>query len=160
MIAIKAPIGYALDMAGEQCDLCDHKGYQARLINRNGHVTSFLSNPRLIGASVHALVIPNRHLTPGMPLDRYERHARDTEIEILRALMLGPLSLKGADVWQKSRPDEPETAIKRDHLHWHVIGSKPGDEVYDRGIIWTPDHFTGLTDEDIAKWLPALQAAQ
>ncbi|HEV2412615.1 MAG TPA: HIT domain-containing protein [Candidatus Saccharimonadales bacterium] len=128
------------------------------MIYRGEHVTSFLSNPRLLGATVHALVIPNRHIIDPRHLTRVERWSLDVEIEILRAVMLGKLGLKGTDVWQKSRPDIAESAIKRDHVHWHVVGSQPGDQVYDTGIVWTPDRFATLSDEYAAQFLPTLQS--
>jgi diadenosine tetraphosphate (Ap4A) HIT family hydrolase len=109
----------------------------------------------------HALVIPKRHVEPPETLTHEESSALLQEAERLRVCLLKHFG-KGVDIWQKSRPYLPEghNGTKVDHLHFHIIPSEPGNEIYDKGIIWTFDHFTPVTSEDIEEVIPLLRPGE
>jgi len=145
-------------MTVETCDFCDITTFEGRIIQDGPLVISVLSDPRLIDTTVHALVIPTRqHVTTPDQLAPEELLAMDLEVRRIRRLMLGSLTLMGVDDWTKTRPRMSETTIKRDHVHRHVLGSQPGDPVYDTGIVWTPDRFTSLSAEYRERFLHRLQ---
>jgi histidine triad (HIT) family protein len=128
---------------------------QSALVYENDLVVSFLPSMRL--ALGHALVVPKRHVEPPSTLTADEARAIMQEVERLRSRMLEHLG-NGVDVWQKCRPDLPQghNGTKVDHLHFHVVPSKPGAELYDRGIIWTFDHFSPTTEEEASEVIPLL----
>jgi histidine triad (HIT) family protein len=139
----------------ENCDFCQPEDFAWRIIREDDHVVSFLSDPRR--AVGHSLVIPREHREPPELLTEEERIALLAETSRLSKLMLGAFAV-GVDVWQKTRPSVAENAIKRNHFHTHVIPSKPGDEIYSTGIIWTPDKFDKLTNEEAEMVLEILRA--
>ena len=63
----------------------------------------------------------------------------------------------GVDTWTKARPQVPEGGIKMDHTHAHVIPSNPGDEIYDTGVVWTPDRFRIPEDTEIEEMVALLK---
>jgi len=143
----------------EHCDFCGIAATEPKRIIKanNPLVTSFLSNPSLgLG---HALVIPKRHMTLPQDLSDNEIVAMHREADRLTKVMLGDLGLKGVDRWQKTRPDMPENAIKRNHVHLHVLPSNPGEQLHDQGIIWggTEADWQPLADADRDRWLAALR---
>jgi diadenosine tetraphosphate (Ap4A) HIT family hydrolase len=117
---------------------------------------SFLPNMRLTPG--HTLVIPKRHIEPPGMLTAEEARAIMQEIERLRSRMLEKLG-SGVDIWQKSRPDLPQghNGTKVDHIHFHVLPSRPGTELYEKGIIWTFDHFSPTTEEEADEVIPLLR---
>lgn len=142
-------------MMKDNCDFC--VGVESwRLVNEDQHMRSFLSIQRL--AKGHTLVTPKLHAEPPVHLSPQERDAILFEIERLQGAMIGRLAA-GVDTWQKTRPEvaEGSNGTKMNHLHTHVIPSQPGDEVYDKGLIWTPDRFVPLTKEEAEEVLPILR---
>lgn len=143
--------------ATETCIFCNiPPEIDARIIYEDDLIRSFLSDPQLTRG--HTLVVPIRHIEPPEPLKFEEAQAITTETERLRINMLNNLG-RGVDIFQKSRPDIPEghNGTKINHLHYHVLPSNPGDEMYDRGLMWTPDHFLPLNPDEMAELVPVLQ---
>ncbi len=129
-----------------------------RIIYEDDLVRSFLSSPRLTKG--HALVIPKRHVEPPETLTLDEAQAIREEAERLRQAMLDSFA-EGVDFFEKTRPHVPEghNGTKMNHLHIHVLPSNPNSEMYERGIIWTRDHFSQLTIEETDEMIPILQGA-
>jgi diadenosine tetraphosphate (Ap4A) HIT family hydrolase len=141
----------------QACPFCQRL-FSKTIIHENDLTVSFLPNLRLVRG--HALVIPKRHVEPPELLTPEESVAIMQEIERLRLLMLehfGP----GVDVWQKSRPQLPQghNGTKVDHIHFHVLPSDPDSEIYEKGIIWTFDHFSPTTEQEAGEVIPYLQDA-
>ena len=63
----------------------------------------------------------------------------------------------GIDMWVKTRPEMPETDIKRDHVHMHVIPSNVGDERYSSALTWEPGEFVQLSETDIIEMVAILR---
>ena len=141
----------------EDCPFCDPGEIGWRLIHEDEKVLSFLSNPRIVRGN--ALVVPRRHIEPPEPMTDQEMIAVFSETERLRSVMLGRLAFLGVDVFQKTRPQvaQGHNGTKVNHLHFHVLPSYPGTELYDTGVIWTPDRFSPLTREEAAELIPLLR---
>ncbi len=130
----------------KECDFCEIGNEEDRVIRRTDLVTSFLSNPRLVLG--HALIVPNQHVTLPTELSDAEVLAMHSEANRLTKIMLGSIAL-GVDSWQKTRPYVPEGAIKRNHLHRHLLPSSPGQPIYNTGIAWAEaDNWTQLDVAD------------
>jgi len=104
----------------------------------------------------HAIIVPRRHIEPGKDkLEDAEAVAIEHEIECLQSCMHGSIAMKGGvDIFQKTRIEVPEgyNGTKMDHWHIHVLPSKPGDELYGRGIRWgEPGRFLPLTPDEAAR---------
>ena len=94
------------------------------------------------------MVIPNRHVEIPDRINSDECRAVFDEIRRLQAKMLGSIAL-GIDCWQKTRPGVRQgQRFKVDHVHFHVLPSNPGDELYDGSLTWTRDRFVGLNDDE------------
>lgn len=140
----------------EECAFCVPGAFDGRLINETGLMRSFLSNPKLTMA--HALVIPRRHVVPPEALTPDEMVATETEAERIRLAMLG-LFATSVVTLQKTSPDVPEghNGSKVDHWHRHVIGVTADSEMYERGVLWTPDMWSELTPNEASVALRALR---
>ena len=141
----------------EQCPFCiPSEDIRHRTIYEDDIIKSFLSKPRLTKG--HVLISPKRHVAPPDSLTSQEKLATLDEIERLRLVMLAEIA-QGVDVFQKSRPNVPEgtNGTKVDHIHFHVIPNNPGDELYDRGLLWTPDKFNPLDETEISQFIPILE---
>lgn len=136
------------------CDFCTIYKEPERIIIRNRYITSLLSNPRLTLG--HTLIIPNRHLTLPEELSDDEVLAIHHEATRLTERTMGSLAM-GVDRWQKSRPRVPESAIKRDHLHVHILPSNPESTLYDRAIDWGGDEWTPLSPSECTRLLGLLR---
>jgi diadenosine tetraphosphate (Ap4A) HIT family hydrolase len=139
----------------EHCDFCGiAESEPNRIILHNESVTSFLSRPTLAGSRVHALIVPNRHVVLPHEMTDEEVLATLREADRLGQIMLetAALAVRGVDRWQKTRPDVAEGAIKRNHIHTHVLGSGPGSSLYDKAIHWGGDQavWTMLQPDDYA----------
>ena len=121
----------------------------------NDLVTSFVSRPWL--AIGHALVVPNRHVIRPDNLNDQEVLAIHREADRL-ADKLARIAI-GIDRFQKTRTHVPEGAIKRDHLHLHLLPSKPGDWLYDHGVNWGDEHgWAQPTEAELQEMLDLLRA--
>ena len=86
----------------------------------------------------------------------------EEEVERLRGAML-KMGYKGVDVFQKTRPEvaEGHNRTKMHHLHAHVVPSNPGDEIYERGLVWgSSNSFSVPSSEELAGMRAELKAEQ
>lgn len=129
---------------GRSCPFCQVE--EERVIRRSKLTTSLLSNPRLVRG--HALVVPNRHVETPHGLSDSEVLSIFREMQRLQKKMFGGLA-DGVDQWQKSRPLVKEgTGFKVNHVHFHVLPSNPGHEMYDGALVWKSNSFQKLTDQE------------
>src|SRR5438552_2253105 len=115
-------------MTQKYCIFCDPTARKGRVIHAGKLATSFLSSPRLVPG--HVLVIPNRHVELPTDLTEQELTAIFQEIKPIIKNMLSSDLAKGVDTWQKTRPYIPQGEIKVDHVHFHLLPSKPGHQLY------------------------------
>lgn len=138
----------------QDCPFCK-SGFGARILYEDSLIVSFI--PSLQLARGHTLIIPKRHAEPPAPLTTEEAAAIMREVDRLRNLLLKHFG-KGVDVWQKSRPFLPQghNGTKVDHLHFHVIPSSPGDELYETGLVWTRNRFSRISEQDLREVMSLL----
>lgn len=129
-----------------QCPFCQLDRQTNRIIRTDSYCRSFLSDPRLTRG--HVLVVPVRHLDDPNQLNQREVEAVFNEVKRLRAKLLESVA-RGVDCWQKTRPDVPEgTGYKVNHVHFHVLPSNPGEELYEQSLTWTKDKFRQLSQRE------------
>lgn len=132
-------------MSEKDCAFCETEKLAPRIIHEGKLFISFLSNPRIKAG--HTLVIPRRHVEIPKELTSGEKLDIMNETTTLTEKILGGFAI-GTDVWQKTRPNVDETGHKMNHLHYHVLPSNPGDELYDSALNWGNSNFETLTDDE------------
>jgi len=129
----------------KECAFCEPEQFADRIINANEQATAFLSTPRLMPG--HTLVIPNRHVELPSELTGEEVAAIFDLIAPIHVRLLGSLAV-GVDIWQKARPFVPQDGHKVDHVHFHVLPSQPGEELYGEALNWRRSQFAPLSVEE------------
>lgn len=132
-------------MPRRECAFCETTGIAERLISTNDLASAFLSSPRLMPG--HTLVIPNRHVELPSELSPEETVAIFELIKLIHTKLLGSIAL-GVDIWQKSRPQVDQDGHKVDHVHFHILPSSPGEELYDEALNWRRSEFNSLAAEE------------
>lgn len=128
------------------CAFCELSPEDLRVIYYDNLIVSFLPDPRIMPG--HSLVIPKRHLTDPSALSDHELIGINREMDRITTLLMGSMAI-GMDRWQKFRPTVPEgSGTKMDHIHFHLIPSNPGDEVYDQALRWAGSAHQPLPDEE------------
>lgn len=141
-------------MTSHECVFCEPDNFADRQISSNGLARAFLSAPRLTAG--HSLVVPKRHVELPSELTAEEVVAISELINPIHRKLLGSIAL-GVDVWQKSRPQVGEDGVKVDHVHYHVLPSMPGDEMYGEALNWRRPQFSPLAVEERDTMLALLQ---
>lgn len=141
-------------MTAENCNFCDRTSLESRIIRSDELFTSVVSRPWFRAGQ--CLVIPNRHITTPVELEREEGAAIMSE--------LGRLSLAldvgfGTGIMQKFQPQQSENGIKMNHLHFHVF---PRVE-HETGLFPVPEPntfegFSTPSDEEVAVIIEKLRA--
>jgi histidine triad (HIT) family protein len=130
-------------MTTNECGFCEPSSFSERTIGSNERAISLLSSPRLTPG--HSLVIPRRHVEALDDLSGEEFGAIHELLSPIYRRLLGSIAV-GVDVWQKTRPAVSQDGVKMDHVHFHVVPSKPGDERYSEALRWSRDKFDALDD--------------
>ncbi|OHA03857.1 MAG: hypothetical protein A3J58_02370 [Candidatus Sungbacteria bacterium RIFCSPHIGHO2_02_FULL_52_23] len=129
------------------CPFCEVNEQRHPILEKRDHVYIMPSNPRLVYG--HLLIIPIRHIERPTDLRTDEQYELfDTVIELQEKI----LTLKpgmGCDVRQHSRPFLPESNVKVDHIHWHLLPRELDDELYLRTQIFERDVFRMLSSEEM-----------
>jgi histidine triad (HIT) family protein len=99
-----------------------------KLILQNDHAAVILSDPRLVKG--HSLVIPKRHVEYPGDMEASELADIFALIEKVRASLLQSELAEGVDVRQHYRPWLPESRLKVDHIHFHLLPRQADDQLY------------------------------
>lgn len=98
-----------------------------RIIAYRDHCFVLLSNPRLVPG--HLLVIPRRHVERPSELSADEqKNIFDTVLEFQDYILENVSS--GCDMWQHCKPFLPESRLKVNHVHFHLLPREFQDELY------------------------------
>jgi len=147
----KSPV----DMSDNECPFCELDAQTKRIIRKGDLATSFLSNPRLMKG--HVLVVPNRHMDNPTELTDEETIAVFKEVKRIQAKLLSGFAA-GVDQWQKTRLNVSDrTNFKVGHVHFHILPSNEGDEIFRQSLTWTVDRFTELTDAECEEMIRLLK---
>ncbi|VVB73703.1 HIT domain protein [uncultured archaeon] len=109
-----------------------------------------LSDPCLMNG--HLLIIPKRHVERLSELTEEERkEILDLTVEF-QDKILGRFA-SGCDVRQNCRPFLPQSKLKVDHLHVHLLPREMEDELYLKSMIFENEIFRDLTEEERVKFV-------
>jgi len=142
-------------MSSKECVFCEPGHFADKLIATNELATAFLSTPRLTPG--HTLVIPKRHVELPSELTSDETGAIFDLIGPIHAKLLGSIAV-GVDIWQKTRPEVAQDGHKVDHVHFHILPSTPGEELYGEALNWRRPNFAPLGDNERLQMLGLLQS--
>jgi ATP adenylyltransferase len=140
--------GVNMDNTNSGCPFC--KQERSLLIKDGKLVFVQLSNPRLVDG--HLLVIPKRHVGRLSDLTEEERKEILDMTADFQDKILGRFS-SGCDVRQNSRPFLPQSKLKVDHLHIHLLPREFEDELYKKSMIFETEMFKDLTDEEKVRFV-------
>ncbi|MEK7648352.1 MAG: HIT domain-containing protein [Patescibacteria group bacterium] len=108
------------------------------------HCFVLLSNPRLVPG--HLLIIPRRHVEKPSELNQEERtNFFDTALEF-QDYILGYVA-SGCDMRQHCKPFLPESLLKVNHVHAHLLPREFQDELYLQSQK-DDEHFTELSEKE------------
>jgi diadenosine tetraphosphate (Ap4A) HIT family hydrolase len=99
----------------------------------------------------HMLVVPKRHVEHMCDLAGAERRELfDIAIELQNQVIkkLTP----GCDVSQHDRPFLPQSQLKVDHLHLHILPREFDDELYVRSQIFEKGIFKELSEKECQRF--------
>lgn len=135
------------------CPFCEIDPRKTFIIKEKEFCRVVFSNPRLKPG--HLLVIPKRHIEKPFELNEAERREIfDTVLEYQKKILEKMSS--GCDIRQNCRPFLPESEIKVDHVHFHLLPRELHDEIYaktkDQTLLFSP-----LTEEERGKALEMIE---
>jgi diadenosine tetraphosphate (Ap4A) HIT family hydrolase len=127
------------------CPFCDPSD---RILKSNKHALVLLSNPRK--APGHFLVLPKRHIEKPWELTGEELQDIFKLIFFIEQKIIGKLG-DGCDLRQNYRPFMPESKLKVNHIHFHVIPRYFKDYIYQIAEKYETDLFTDLDAAEAAE---------
>lgn len=113
--------------AMQECPFCEPK---QRVLKENEHAYFMLSNPRKVPG--HTLVIPKRHIEKPSELTTEELQSIFELIYFVEERLLNTIA-KGCDIRQHYRPFLPQSQVKVDHVHFHVMPRTLDDVLFEKG---------------------------
>jgi diadenosine tetraphosphate (Ap4A) HIT family hydrolase len=128
------------DPAPKGCPFCHP---QERVLLENGHAQALLSDPRKVPG--HFLVTPKRHVEKPWDLTGQELGDVFALIFKIEQKLIGKLG-DGSDIRQNYRPFLSQSALKLDHIHFHVIPRSLHDYIYRVAEKYETDLFAELDD--------------
>ncbi len=124
----------------DTCPFCESK---EQILKENKLAQVVLSNPRKVPG--HFLVMPKRHVEKPWELANDELVAIFELIFFVEQRIIGKLG-EGADIKQNYRPFQPQSRLKKDHLHFHVYPRSLHDYLYKVAEVYETDLFADLDD--------------
>ncbi len=135
------------------CPFCEINPQKTFVIEDKEFCRVIFSNPRLKPG--HLLVIPKRHVEKPFELNEAERREIfDTVLEYQKKILEKMAS--GCDIRQNCRPFLPESEIKVDHVHFHLLPREMSDEIH-LATSGQSALFSPLSEEERNKMLEAIK---
>lgn len=132
-------------MAKKECPFCEIDPEHTEVIEEHPLYLVILSNPRLILG--HTLVLPKRHIEQPWNLTPKERSAvYDTVLRYQQRII--ERFATGCDVRQNYRPFIPQSRLKVDHVHFHILPRELQDEYYRVAQVGEKDLWEDLSREE------------
>lgn len=130
------------------CRFCDLQKEQHLIIKETALSVVILSNPRLMFG--HTLVLPKRHI------EKPDELTADELQDIFKNILFAESKLlaggaTGCDIRQNYRPFLPESRVKVDHVHFHVLPRTLDDELYQKSMRYETELFLDLSEEEQAR---------
>ncbi|MCL1839873.1 HIT domain-containing protein [Candidatus Saccharibacteria bacterium] len=125
-----------------KCPFCE----PTKILEETGLAWLLASDPRL--AFGHLLVVPKRHVERPWEMSSDEMSAVWSLIKKYQKL-LSEKAGDGCDVRENYRPFLPQSQLKVDHVHWHLIPRTDNDEIYMKSQIGEKWLFHKLGDREL-----------
>lgn len=129
----------------KRCPFCQPSD---RILKENNSAKVLLSNPRKVPG--HFLVMPKRHIEKPWQLKDEELRGIFELIFFIEQKIIGKLG-DGCDVRQNYRPFMPQSPLKVDHIHFHVIPRSFEDYIYSVSEKYDTELFAQLDEEEAAE---------
>ncbi len=120
-----------------------------RMITEGNYIFTALSNPRLMPG--HLLIIPKRHVEKPSELTCEEKAELLETLTTLQEKILLKVAT-GCDIRQNCRPFLPQSKLKVNHLHFHLLPREFEDELYKKSMIYEKNIFQNLPDEEAERF--------
>src|SRR5215471_15673122 len=127
-------------MKKKDCPFCNPND---RVLKENASAIVILSNPRKVPG--HFLIVPKRHVEKPWDLTNEELMHIFELIFFIEKKIIGKLG-DGCDIRQNYRPFQPQSRLKKDHVHFHVIPRSLYDYIYKVSEKYETDLFADLDD--------------
>jgi len=134
----------------DACPFC-HMG--DRILKKNQHAITFLSNPRKVPG--HFLVCPIRHIEQPWQLTNQELTDIFELIFFVEKRLIDKLG-EGVDIRQNYRPFIKRSRLKQDHIHFHVYPRYNNDYLYQVAEQYEADLFTDLDPDEYSEFAKLL----
>lgn len=128
------------------CPFCDATIKERQgLLHQGKEAYVILSNPRKVPG--HMLVIPKRHVEKLSDLTDTERKELFDTVIAFQEKVVSILA-SGCDIRQHYRPFLPQSRLKVNHVHFHLIPREHEDELYQKSMKFENELFEDLTNEE------------
>ncbi len=127
------------------CPFCDAG---ERILKQNQYAQVLLSNPRKVPG--HFLVVPKRHVEKPWELTKDELADIFELIFFIEQKIIGKLG-DGVDIRENYRPFMPQSNLKLNHIHFHVIPRSLHDYIYKVSEKYDAELFADLDDLERAE---------
>jgi histidine triad (HIT) family protein len=145
-------------MSDSECVFCEIlKQHGDRVLHEYKHVFVMFSDPRLVPG--HLLVIPKRHVEKLSELPASEKTELFTIVEMYEEKILKNIA-PGCDIRSNYRPFMPQSRLKVNHLHIHLLPRQLEDELYQRSMKFEKEIFAPTTNEELERYRKALDREQ
>lgn len=128
------------------CPFCVIDFSRTQVLEEREHTFVALSNPRLVPG--HLLVVPRRHIEQIVWLSRLEILECFSLLSTYEARIIYYLGASGCDIRQHFRPFLPESDLKVNHLHFHLLPRNFGDELYQKSQRYEREIFKPLEEAE------------
>jgi histidine triad (HIT) family protein len=130
------------------CPFCDMSGEQYRVLEQDDLTLVFLSNKRRVKG--HILVVPKRHVEVPWELTEAEWVRIGQLLQRYQKLVVEKLDADGVDTDQRFRPwVEPFALGKQNHLHYHIVPRRAGDDIETQITAREKELWQELTDVEV-----------
>lgn len=130
------------------CPFCTIDEIKTRTLEEGNLIRVVLSNPRLTPG--HLLVIPKRHAEALWELNAEEERALfETAIKYQKRIV--EKFSTGCDLRQNYRPFLPESEVKVNHMHLHLVPRNFEDELYQKSQRFEREMFQPLPADAAAE---------
>ncbi len=110
------------------CEIAEGKRDRGRVFRKTRFSVSILDAHPL--ARGHSLVIPLKHYENLMEMPASERAALINDVAATQKLLFHAFGLQGMDLRQHYRPFLPESFLKVNHVHFHLLPRSLDDEIF------------------------------
>ncbi len=133
------------------CKILQEKG--SRFFKEHEYSFVIFSDPRLVPG--HLLVIPKRHAERLAELSLPEKAELLSLVETYEEKIL-KAGAAGCDIRQNYRPFLKPSALKVNHMHFHLLPRENEDVLFEKSMRFERDVFWPLPEDELERYRKAL----